>query len=152
MSSIGDVVQRLEALIVEMGFSVSPRYPKAIPEADLPTFIIFPGRVIERDRISATELRTTRNYRLVMLVAVAPDDKTNTSQADAETATWDYIDSVPAFFDERRYLQQNDNGLQNVSTTGPMVDEGPQTTDWATVVYGAIQFGLPVTTIEDLST
>lgn len=150
MTSISDTVDRLEALVVqiEAGITVSPRYECKINEADLPTFIIFPQGA-RRERMGAGDWRTIRDYVLLQLVEKTCDDNLQEQQVDRE-ACYPYLDSVPHFFMQHRFLEDNDSGLAGVLETSLPIDDGAQLTTWGGDPFSAIRWRISVTTGEEV--
>lgn len=147
MSTIADTITRIEALVVqiEAGITVSPRYECRIADTALPTFIIKASRAT-RENISSSEIKTTRDYLLLLLVD--PNCANEESRELAREATYPYLDSVPRFFAQRRQLQNNDAGLSGVSKSTLFADDGPQITAWGGDNFSAVIFRLSVTTTE----
>lgn len=147
MSRTGDIIDRIEALVVqiEAGITVSPRYECRIDPADLPTFII-KSTGATRENTSSQEIKTTRDYVLMMLVDANCSDEQ--SRQEAREATYPYLDSVPLFFSQRRQLENGDNGLGNVISSALFADDGPQLTSWGGDNFSAVIFRLSVTTAD----
>ena len=150
MSSTSDTTDRLEALVVQIaaGITVSPRYECKINEANLPTFIMLPQGA-RRERAGAGDYRIIRDYLLFMLVQTVCDTNEQERQA-AREACYPYLDSVPHFFMQRRFLEYNDAGLPGVVDTSPLVDDGAQLTTYSGDEFGGIRFRLSVTTGEEV--
>lgn len=150
MSTVGDTIDRLEALVVliQTGITVSPRYDCKIDPATLPTFIILPQSAVQ-EYIGSGDFVTTRDYLLLMLVQQTCDDKPDQQQT-AREACYPFLDSVPRFFASHRYLELDDTGLVGVIRTTPPREDGAQLTTWGGETFSAIPFRMSVTTADEV--
>lgn len=153
MSTVADTVDRFEALVVliEAGITISPRFECKRDESDLPTFIILPQGA-RRERMGHGDWQTTRDYVLVLLVQKICNPKSETQRQTALEACYGYLDSVPAFFMQHRFLEKDDEdtGLEGVINTTTLTDDGAQLTTYASEEFSGIRFRMSVTTGEEV--
>lgn len=149
MSTVSDTIDIIEAFIVGAvpTATISPRYEDKIDPSRLPTFIILPQGA-SRERISARNYNTTRDYLILMLIALVFDDKPQ-QQQEAREAGYVYLDTIPDYIEAHPMLGDTTYGII-VASTLPR-EEGVQMTSWAGDQFSAIPFRISVTTSKGVS-
>lgn len=149
MSTVSDTVAILETFIKASvtGSTVSPRYEAKIEAADLPTFIILPQGAT-REHESFRNFHTSRDYIIVMLIALVADDKPQAQQV-AREAGYIYLDTVPDYF--AKYPMLNDLTTGIIADSTLPRENGVQLTSWAGDQFTGIEFRITITTSKQVS-